>query len=174
MPGGFNAADCKNPACGSKMDMFSKSLARAQSTGAAPPPPPPSAASLECPVDREELGRSTWDLLHTTAAYYPEAPDEAAQRAAAGLIGGLAALYPCEHCAEDFRATVEASPPALGSRTALAVWLCRQHNLVNEKLGKPLFDCDIKKLDARWRDGAPGCWTHAGETASESLGKDDG
>ena len=39
MPGGFNAADCKNPACGSKMDMFSKSLARAQSTGAAPPPP---------------------------------------------------------------------------------------------------------------------------------------
>ena len=69
---------------------------------------------------------------------------------------------------------VKASPPALGSRTALAVWLCRQHNLVNEKLGKPLFDCDIKKLDARWRDGAPGCWTHAGETASESLGKDDG
>uniref|UniRef100_A0AC34GA35 Sulfhydryl oxidase n=1 Tax=Panagrolaimus sp. ES5 TaxID=591445 RepID=A0AC34GA35_9BILA len=28
----------------------------------------------QCPVDKDELGRSTWNLLHTMAAYYPEKP----------------------------------------------------------------------------------------------------
>jgi FAD-linked sulfhydryl oxidase len=31
------------------------------------------------------------------------------------------------------------------------MWLCEQHNLVNEKLGKELFMCDMKTLDERWR-----------------------
>ena len=29
----------------------------------------------DCPVDKDELGRSTWNLLHTMAAYYPEKPN---------------------------------------------------------------------------------------------------
>ena len=29
--------------------------------------------------------------------------------------------------------------------------MCEQHNIVNEKLGKPMFDCNMKDLDARWR-----------------------
>ena len=37
------------------------------------------------------------------------------------------------------------------SRQELCQWVCRQHNLVNEKLGKPLFSCDMKDLDERWR-----------------------
>ena len=106
MPAGFDPDDCANPVCGSKMDMFSKavrassSAAAASSGGAAA-----AAAPLACPVDRDELGRSTWDLLHTTAAYYPEAPAPEDVAAAGGLVSGLARLYPCEHCAEDFRAT---------------------------------------------------------------------
>lgn len=27
-----------------------------------------------CPVDKDELGRSTWNLLHTITTYYPEKP----------------------------------------------------------------------------------------------------
>ncbi|VDN38458.1 unnamed protein product [Dibothriocephalus latus] len=30
-------------------------------------------------------------------------------------------------------------------------WLCMQHNLVNEKLKKPLFDCS--RVLERWRYG---------------------
>jgi len=37
------------------------------------------------------------------------------------------------------------------SREDLCVWLCQQHNLVNEKLGKPVFRCDISELDDRWK-----------------------
>ena len=31
------------------------------------------------------------------------------------------------------------------SRTALSMWLCDQHNRVNEKLGKPTFRCEMVK-----------------------------
>ena len=166
--GAFNADDCDNPVCGSKMDMFARAVSRAKSTGAAPPPPPP----LDCPVDREELGRSTWDLLHTTAAYYPEAAAPEDVAAARGLVAGLARLYPCEHCAADFRATTAETPPALGGRAAFALWVCAQHNLVNAKLGKRLFDCTLAALDERWKHVAPSCWPDPDATAAASLGRD--
>jgi len=59
------------------------------------------------------------------------------------------------------------------SREALAVWLCKQHNVVNEKLGKPVFPCDFAALDRRWRTGAPGCFEEAGTTSAESLGQEE-
>jgi FAD-linked sulfhydryl oxidase len=58
------------------------------------------------------------------------------------------------------------------SRQELAVWLCRQHNEVNAKLGKPPFACDFAALDARWRTGAPGCFAGAQESAAQSLGQE--
>jgi len=96
----FDPSDCHNPVrfaiddfawttrrttqvCGSKMQMFSSTLARARQQ-------PTPAQELECPVDRDELGRSTWNLLHTTAAYYPEQPDDSDQRLAGAMIQGLA------------------------------------------------------------------------------------
>lgn len=30
-------------------------------------------------------------------------------------------------------------------------WLCRLHNKINVKVGKPVFDCS--KVNERWRDG---------------------
>ena len=50
------------------------------------------------------------------------------------------------------------APPRVESRGAFAVWVCEQHNLVNEKLGKPLFPCDLATLDKRWRKGEARCW----------------
>lgn len=43
------------------------------------------------------------------------------------------------------------------SREAFCVWMCEQHNMVNKKVGKPIFPCDMSKLDARWRDGSERC-----------------
>lgn len=37
------------------------------------------------------------------------------------------------------------------SNHELSQWLCRLHNKVNDKLGKPIFDCS--KVNERWRDG---------------------
>jgi len=42
-------------------------------------------------------------------------------------------------------------PPVVDSQKNFAKWLCDLHNIVNVKLGKPVFDCS--KVDERWRDG---------------------
>ena len=61
--------------------------------------------------DRVELGRSTWNLLHTTCANYPSNPSAEEQSQAEKMIMSLARLYPCPHCAKDFRAAVKLNPP---------------------------------------------------------------
>lgn len=41
--------------------------------------------------------------------------------------------------------------PDTRTRACFTQWLCRLHNEVNRKLGKPDFDCS--QVDERWRDG---------------------
>ena len=54
-------------------------------------------------------------------------------------------------CAEDMRADMKDNPPATSSGKDFALWLCGLHNRVNEKLDKPVFDC--QRVYERWRDG---------------------
>jgi FAD-linked sulfhydryl oxidase len=89
----------------------------AGAAAAAPAPPAPltaadtvaAAASLGSrraapkPVDREELGRSTWVLLHTLAAQLPERPSRQQQRDVKALISSLSRVYPCGDCAHHFQ-----------------------------------------------------------------------
>ena len=106
-----------------------------------------------CPPDVEALGRATWTFLHTTAAYYPEKPTPAQRANMLSLLHSLPVLYPCSHCASHLGSEMKANPPDVSSRLALSRWLCQRHNDVNERLGKKLFDCGIKNLDERWKDG---------------------
>lgn len=132
-----------------------------------------------CPVDKDELGTSTWNLLHTMAAVYPEKPTELQKNDIKTFYRIMSRSYPCDICAKDlaheyddgnfnemaklmnhsiychfivllfFRLKEE--PIAVNSNHDLSQWLCRLHNKVNKKLGKPEFDCS--KVNERWRDG---------------------
>jgi mitochondrial FAD-linked sulfhydryl oxidase len=113
--------------------------------------PQPASAPNDCPPDVEALGRSTWTLLHTMAATYPEAPTRGQQSDLASFVGLFSKLYPCWVCAEDFRGYVAREPPRVTSRDDFGMWLCGAHNEVNKKLGKPVFDCS--KWEERWRTG---------------------
>lgn len=102
-------------------------------------------------MDKDELGRNTWSLLHTISVYYPEKPTTDEQELMKNFIKGLARFYPCETCAKDFQTEIHNDPPQTETRHSLSMWWCRQHNRVNKKLGKQQFDCT--KLEQRWLDG---------------------
>ena len=116
-----------------------------------------SAASAPCPPDRDELGRHSWTLLHTMAAYFPDSPKPDESAAALSLLSSLSLLYPCSHCAADFRESLADHPPQAGSRAELSVWMCKAHNRVNRMLGKAEFPCILSQLDERWRTGGSHC-----------------
>ncbi|CAB3410615.1 unnamed protein product [Caenorhabditis bovis] len=110
-----------------------------------------SVEKKPCPVDKDELGRSTWNLLHTMSVYYPQKPTEEDKEKARKFMDLLGQMYPCDFCAKDLRRDLKKDPPKLESREEFSQWMCQLHNKVNEKTGKPLFDC--KSVMERWRDG---------------------
>ncbi|KAL2127890.1 hypothetical protein VTI74DRAFT_10019 [Chaetomium olivicolor] len=113
---------------------------------AAPAQPP-----KDCPPDVEQLGRSTWTLLHSIAATYPPTPTHKEQSDLKSFMRLFSKLYPCWVCAEDFQKYMEKQEVRAGSRDEFGNWLCDAHNEVNRKLGKPMFDC--KRWEERWRTG---------------------
>lgn len=120
-------------------------------------PPFISTASLasppDCPPDVEELGRSTWTLLHTISASYPPRASPTQQSEMRQFLGLFGKLYPCWVCAEDFQEwmTRKGNEPKVEGRDRLGRWMCDAHNEVNRKLGKQQFDCG--KWEERWRTG---------------------
>ncbi|KAL7272809.1 hypothetical protein RUND412_004371 [Rhizina undulata] len=90
---------------------------------------------------KQELGRASWKLLHTTLARFPIKPTADEREALNSYLHLFARLYPCGECATHFRALLHKYPPQTSSRDAASQWGCFVHNQVNERLGKQLFDC---------------------------------
>ena len=140
----------------SKVDNGSSPTSLSSPLGSSPPSS--SLSSSSCPPRSAELGRSSWTLLHSMAAWYPDEPTGQQRQRMANFMEALGDFYPCPWCADDFRTELHKSPPKVETRTDLCLWLCEQHNRVNSKLGKPLFDCNMKDLDERWRKSSdPKC-----------------
>jgi mitochondrial FAD-linked sulfhydryl oxidase len=78
--------------------------------------------------------------------FSPSEQDDARQ-----LMFLVSRLYPCRDCAEDLVKDLADEPPDVRSSEDFSQWLCRLHNKVNLKIGKPQFDCS--RVFERWRDG---------------------
>ena len=61
----------------------------------------------EMPPDSSLLGRSSWILLHTMAANYPDEPNEETQELTKTFLNVFSKLYPCKYCATDFQLNIE-------------------------------------------------------------------
>ena len=121
------------------------------STTTTPSPPCYAYSHSACPLNRAELGRAAWAYLHTLAAYYPIQPSPAQQSDMRRLMVLMMSQYPCLYCRDRSMEEVERNAPRVTSRSALSEWVCELHNEVNERLGKPSFDC--RRVDERWRTG---------------------
>ncbi|TDH70898.1 hypothetical protein CCR75_008555 [Bremia lactucae] len=159
--------NCVEPACADKMGFLKSAISKKVLVKMTQP-----EVSNDCPLNRMEIGNATWKLLHSMGIYYPDKPSPGYQAKAKTFIEALALMYPCVHCAEDFQEQITKSPPKVESRTTFSIWLCEQHNIVNHKIEKPLFECTMEKLDERWRKGNPKCWGQDGDedSAEEALG----
>lgn len=148
--------DCDRPACEGTMSALSAALNQAKKLNSSPTTT--SSSPKQCPPTKTILGNGSWDLLHSMAAWYPDNPTPTDQKMITQFFDSFARFYPCTWCAEDFQRNLKEKPVASESRDSLCIWLCEQHNTVNEKLGKPLFRCNMKTLDERWRKSSdPKC-----------------
>ncbi|KAG2208782.1 hypothetical protein INT46_003043 [Mucor plumbeus] len=93
-------------------------------------------------TERAELGRATWKFLHTMMARYPEKPSKEERKSLHDFMMLFSTLYPCGECANHFNKLITTYPPQTSSRLSASQWLCAMHNKVNERLKKPIFDCN--------------------------------
>lgn len=91
-----------------------------------------------------KIGNATWTLLHSIAENYPDTPSTGEVNDTKTFIELLAKLYPCEHCANEFRNYISQNKPALKSRRNFVEWACEFHNHINQKIGKNIYDCTLK------------------------------
>lgn len=102
----------------------------------------------DSPPNKEQLGRAAWTLLHTVTMAYPDMPTEDQRATMRIFFQSFGKVYPCASCSHDFLQLMQASPPETDSKVSLSQWLCRIHNEVNRKIGKPEFPC--ANIYTRW------------------------
>lgn len=74
---------------------------------------------------------------------FPDKPTKQQSEDLRSFFHLFSKLYPCGDCAAHFQKLLEERPPQVLSRHNAAMWLCGAHNAVNERLGKPEFDCRL-------------------------------
>ncbi|RKF55897.1 FAD-linked sulfhydryl oxidase ERV2 [Golovinomyces cichoracearum] len=99
------------------------------------------ANKLDNETVKADLGRSSWKLLHTMMAKFPDHPTDDERKALDAYIHLFARLYPCGECARHFQEIIKKFPPQVATRSTAAIWACHVHNQVNKSLRKELFDC---------------------------------
>ena len=111
-------------------------------------------------------GPSAWTFLHAVTFAYPDEPTEEHKQAALDLFKSLRILLPCGDCCNHYCREFEKNgvEAALGSRKELAKWLFDFHNLVNVRLGKPVFEWDQVVAHYGQEDGDCTLKSYCGES----------
>lgn len=84
---------------------------------------------------KEQLGRSTWFLLHEIVKHNKDTDDNSYYLGS--LLDALANIYPCPRCRIHIDEYLRENNPRMTEQ-----FMCDFHNDVNVRLGKPLYLCN--------------------------------
>lgn len=91
---------------------------------------------------KEHIGRCTWTLLHNIVNGLSDDPLKDEINNLKYFIYSLSKLYPCVSCKINLQADLTKLPvPDSGTKADYIKWMCKLHNVTNERLGKTLVDC---------------------------------
>lgn len=116
---------------------------------------------------RAELGHGVWNMLHRMAAQYEKNPTPKQKADIIEFFNLLGTFYPCTECAAHFREMLKEHPVEPDNNKQLSLWLCRVHNIVNERLGKPSFECTLENLKERY--GSCGCFDDDSKDTDQNV-----
>ncbi len=101
--------------------------------------------------EKTKNGNDYWNFMHTLAAYYPESPSAHEQVQMDFFVRNSADYFLMEpRWIKRFHRGLKAMPPRVDSRNSFILWVCEQHNAVNESIGKSTFPCVLENLMKRW------------------------
>ena len=86
-------------------------------------------------------GKAMWTPLHTITFNYPLNPIQEDKTKYKNYFTITGTILPCKYCRKSYNTYAKYIPldPFLDSREGIVYWLYVIHNLVNQKLYKPLF-----------------------------------
>ncbi|MHB8154318.1 MAG: ERV1/ALR-related protein [Bacillati bacterium] len=87
---------------------------------------------------RKKVGNAFWTYQHKLAEWTPPEP-EAQTRAFQNLVAGIA-TFPCKECSSHGLEYIKSHPFNPNEET-IDKYLCQFHNMVNDHLGKPSYNC---------------------------------
>ncbi len=85
------------------------------------------------------FGPISWDLMLLTAMNFPEKPSEEQQEWMRLYLINFIKVLPCPQCAMHGYEYITKNPPDVSSRDNLIRWNVDFHNVVNQRLKKPVF-----------------------------------
>ena len=93
-------------------------------------------------ITRQELGHMGWTILHMMTGSFPEELTPALVKKWNAFLVLFGQFYPCKLCSTHFLTMLKEVGPFKGTKKEeLMVYLCKMHNIVNKRLGKPIHDC---------------------------------
>lgn len=99
--------------------------------------------------------RNVWNVLHTTAAFFPNRPSPSEQVDFKEFVEAVVYFSVKDPAWKDnSKEFLSRFPMEFESRDKACLWICHYHNFVNLRTGKDQLPCDMEFLNRRWGYGA--------------------
>lgn len=104
------------------------------------------------PPNKEEIGTSSWMLLHSIVSRFDEnEPTQTEKIEMKRFLELFGKVYPIKEHGQNMTQYIVSNPIDVTNRYTLSQWLSKYHNSINVKLGKESFD--TKFWEERWVNG---------------------